>query len=80
MKTRQLGRRGPRVSALGLGCMGISQSYGRPDDVESRATIDRALELGVTYFDPADISGPYTHEEYVGRALREHRVEIVLAT
>ena len=80
MKTRALGRRGPRVSALGLGCMGISQSYGRPDDAESRATIDRALELGVTFFDTADIYGPYTNEEFVGRALRDHRDEIVLAT
>lgn len=68
------------MSALGLGCMGISQSYGRPDDVESRATIDRALALGVTFFDTADIYGPFTNEEFVGRALRDHRDDIVLAT
>ena len=60
--------------------MGISQSYGRPDDAESRAMIDRALELGVTFFDTADIYGPYTNEEFVGRALRDRRDEIVLAT
>ncbi len=80
MRTRQLGRRGPRVSALGLGCMGISQSYGRPDDAEGRATIARALELGVTFFDTADIYGPFTNETLVGEALREHRDRIVLAT
>ena len=80
MKTRRLGRNGPLVSAIGLGCMGMSQSYGRPDERESIATIDRALELGITFFDTADIYGPYTNEELVGRALREHRGEVRLAT
>ncbi len=60
--------------------MGISQSYGRPNDAESRATIARALELGITFFDTADIYGPYTNEEFVGQALREHRDQVVLAT
>jgi aryl-alcohol dehydrogenase-like predicted oxidoreductase len=80
MQARRLGRNGPRVSALGLGCMGISQSYGRPDEAEGRATIARALELGVTFFDTADIYGPFTNETLVGAALRDHRDEVVLAT
>jgi aryl-alcohol dehydrogenase-like predicted oxidoreductase len=80
MKTRRLGREGPRVSAIGIGCMGMSQSYGRPDEPESLATIGRALELGITFFDTADVYGPFTNEELVGRGLRGHRDEVVLAT
>jgi len=80
MQMRSLGRSGLRVSALGLGCMGMSQSYGRPDDPESFATIDRALELGINLFDTADIYGPFTNEELVGRALRDRRDDVVLAT
>jgi aryl-alcohol dehydrogenase-like predicted oxidoreductase len=80
VRVRRLGRDGPRVSALGLGCMGISQSYGRPDEAEGRATIARALELGITFFDTADIYGPFTNELLVGPALRDHRDEVVLAT
>jgi len=80
VRTRRLGRDGPRVSALGLGCMGISQSYGRPDEAEGRATIARALELGITFFDTADIYGPFTNERLVGAALKEHRDRVVLAT
>jgi aryl-alcohol dehydrogenase-like predicted oxidoreductase len=80
MRSRKLGRNGPTVSALGLGCMGISQSYGRPDDPSGRETIERALELGVTFFDTADIYGPFVNEELVGQALRERRDEVVLAT
>jgi aryl-alcohol dehydrogenase-like predicted oxidoreductase len=80
MKTRRLGRDGPRVSAIGIGCMGMSQSYGEPNEAESLATIDRALELGVTFFDTADVYGPFTNEELVGRALRGRRDEVVLAT
>ena len=68
VQTRQLGRHGPRVSALGLGCMGMSQSYGSADPAGGEATIHRALELGVTFFDTADIYGPFTNEELVGRA------------
>ena len=80
MKTRRLGTRGPEVSALGLGCMGISQSYGEPDREGGLATIRRALELGVTFFDTADVYGWGANEEVVGEALRDHRDRVVLAT
>ena len=60
--TRALGRQGLEVFALGLGCMGMSQSYGVPDDAESIATIHRALDLGVTLFDTAEVYGPFTNE------------------
>jgi aryl-alcohol dehydrogenase-like predicted oxidoreductase len=80
MKTRQLGARGPRVSALGLGCMGMSQGYGAPAEAEGLATIQRALDLGVTFLDTADIYGPHTNESLVGRAIRGRRDQIVLAT
>jgi aryl-alcohol dehydrogenase-like predicted oxidoreductase len=80
MKTRQLGRQGPRVSAIGLGCMGMSQSYGRPDEVGGIATIHRALELGINFLDTADIYGPFTNEELVGRAIQGRREEVFLAT
>jgi aryl-alcohol dehydrogenase-like predicted oxidoreductase len=80
VRHRRLGSRGPRVSAIGLGCMGISQSYGEPDRAGGRATIRRAFELGVTFFDTADIYGAGTNEEVVGEALRDRREQIVLAT
>ena len=80
MKTRQLGANGPRVSALGLGCMGISQSYGAPDEKEGLATIQRALDLGVTFLDTSDIYGPHTNERVVGRAIQGRRANVVLAT
>ena len=80
MKTRRLGRNGPVVSAVGLGCMGMSQSYGEPDEAGGIATIHRALELGVTFLDTADVYGPFTNEELVGRAIRERRDEVFLAT
>jgi aryl-alcohol dehydrogenase-like predicted oxidoreductase len=80
MKTRELGKSGLRVSALGLGCMGMSDFYGQRDDEESIATIHRALDLGVTLIDTADMYGPWTNEELVGKALRGRRQEAVLAT
>lgn len=80
MPTRMLGRQGLEVSAIGLGCMGMSQSYGTPDDAESIATIHRALELGITYFDTAEVYGPYANETLLGRALKGRRHEAVVAT
>jgi aryl-alcohol dehydrogenase-like predicted oxidoreductase len=77
---RKLGRQGLEVSALGLGCMGMSQFYGVPDDAESIATIQRALDLGLTFFDTAESYGPFTNEELLGRALRGRRDEVVIAT
>ncbi len=80
MQTRKLGQQGLEVSALGLGCMGMSQSYGVPDDQESIATIHRALELGITLFDTAEAYGPYTNEELLGRALQGRRHQAIIAT
>ena len=80
MKTRRLGRSGLVVSAFGLGCMGMSEFYGRGDDRESIATIHRALDLGITFLDTADMYGPYANEELIGRALRGRRDQVVIAT
>ena len=80
MQQRRLGRQGPLVSALGLGCMGMSEFYGATDDAESIATIHRALELGVTFLDTADVYGPFTNERLVGHAIAGRRHEVVLAT
>ncbi|MGI5244141.1 aldo/keto reductase [Dactylosporangium sp. CA-139066] len=78
MRTRNLGAL--TTSALGLGCMGMSEFYGPGDDAESIATIHRALDLGVTLLDTADMYGPFTNEQLVGRAIKGHRDEVVLAT
>src|SRR5512136_2167777 len=80
MKTRKLGKNGPTISALGLGCMGMSEFYGPTDEAESVATIHRALDLGITYLDTADVYGPFTNEVLVGRAIRGRRNQVFLAT
>lgn len=80
MHKRQLGKNGPWVSALGLGCMGMSEFYGRPDDAESISTIHRALELGIDLLDTADVYGRGANEDLVGRAIRGKRDRVFLAT
>src|SRR3954469_10831076 len=80
METRTLGSQGLEVSAQGLGCMGMSEFYGPGDEAESIATLHRALELGVTLLDTADVYGPFTNEELVGRALQGRRDQAIVAT
>jgi aryl-alcohol dehydrogenase-like predicted oxidoreductase len=80
MKKRTLGPEGPEVSAIGLGCMGMSAFYGQGDDEESTRTIHRALDLGCNFLDTSDMYGPHTNEELVGRAIAGRREEVFLAT
>src|SRR4051794_11319369 len=81
MHTRELGRSGLQVSAIGLGCMGISFSYGTSLSKEDGVELIRtAVERGVTFFDTAEVYGPFTNEEVVGEALRPHRDQVVIAT
>ena len=80
MKKRKLGNQGLEVSELGLGCMSMSWAYGAADDQESLATLDRALELGITFFDTAEAYGPFKNEELLGRAFKGRRERVVIAT
>src|SRR5258708_30675268 len=80
LSTRKLGSQGLEVSAIGLGCMGMSQSYGAADEAESIATLHRAIELGCTFLDTAEAYGPYTNEELLGRALGPKRAAVTIAT
>ena len=80
LSTRKLGREGLEVSAIGLGCMGMSQSYGPADEAESIATLHRAIELGCTFLDTAEVYGPFINEDLLGRALKGKRGQVTIAT
>lgn len=80
MKKRLLGKNGPEVSALGLGCMGMSFAYGGYDEAASVKTLQEAVDLGVTLFDTAEVYGPYTNETLLGRALKSVRDQVIIAT
>ena len=80
MITRTLGPDGPEVSAIGLGCMGMSAFYGTSDEGESLRTIERALDLGCNFLDTSDMYGPHTNERLVGRAIKDRREDVFLAT
>jgi aryl-alcohol dehydrogenase-like predicted oxidoreductase len=80
LSKRKLGTQGLEVSAIGLGCMGMSQSYGPAEEKESIATLHRAIELGCTFFDTAEVYGPFTNEDLLGRALKGRRDQVVIAT
>jgi aryl-alcohol dehydrogenase-like predicted oxidoreductase len=80
LKTRKLGTQGLEVSEIGLGCMGMSFAYGTPDDDESIATIHCAIDLGCTFLDTAEVYGPFTNEELLGRALKDRRQQVTIAT
>jgi aryl-alcohol dehydrogenase-like predicted oxidoreductase len=80
LQKRQLGSNGPSVSAIGLGCMGMSDFYGPADDERSIETIHKTLDLGINFLDTADVYGPFTNERLVGRAIRDRRDDVILAT
>jgi aryl-alcohol dehydrogenase-like predicted oxidoreductase len=80
MKKRKLGTQGLAVSEQGLGCMGMSEFYGATDEAESIATLNRAIELGINFFDTSDMYGPYKNEELLGKAFRGRRNEVIIAT